>query len=115
MTINLTEKAAAEVTRIINEGREAGQFDGERIYLRLAVKGGGCSGFQHTLNLDHHYNENADELLEKHGVPIVVDRKSALYLDGVEVDFINEINRRGFHVKNPAAKTTCGCGSSFSM
>ncbi|GBD37164.1 Iron-sulfur cluster insertion protein ErpA [bacterium HR36] len=53
--------------------------------------------------------------MEQHGVRIVVDRKSLPYVDGATIDFINELNRRGFHVQNPNARTTCGCGSSFSM
>jgi len=53
--------------------------------------------------------------MEYHGVPVVVDRKSLLYVDGATIDFHNDLNRRGFSVSNPQAKTTCGCGSSFSM
>ncbi len=114
MAITLTESAAAEVKRIVDEQRQQSQIN-ERVYLRVSVKGGGCSGFQHKLDLDHNFNEKTDEVMEQHGVPLVVDRKSLLYVDGAVVDFINELNRRGFSVTNPKAKTTCGCGSSFSM
>jgi iron-sulfur cluster insertion protein len=113
--ITVTERAAAEVKRIIEEQRATGVVHDERVFLRLSVKGGGCSGFQHKLDLDHHYNEKADEMMEYHGVPVVIDRKSLLYVSGAQIDFHNEINRRGFSVTNPNARTTCGCGSSFSV
>jgi iron-sulfur cluster assembly protein len=56
-----------------------------------------------------------DNVYEQHGVPVVIDRRSALYLDGVSVDYHEDLNRRGFSISNPSAKSTCGCGSSFSM
>lgn len=108
--IILTEKAAAEVRRISVE-----QNLPEKLYLRLRVVGGGCSGFQHKLDLDPQVNEKLDETFEVHGVPVVIDKRSMLYLGGVTVDFIDDLNKRGFNVSNPGAKTTCGCGSSFSM
>jgi iron-sulfur cluster assembly accessory protein len=114
--IVVTEKAAAEVKRIIDEQRAANVLGPEeRVYLRLRVQGGGCSGFQNKLDLDPEYKPKTDELWEHNGVGVVVDRKSLLYLGGAVVDFHNEINRRGFSVTNPNAKTTCGCGSSFSV
>lgn len=115
MSIMLTEKAAKEVNRIIEEQRESGELNGEKVFLRLSVKGGGCSGFQNKLDLDVHFNEKNDEVMEQYGVPVVVDRKSLLYVNGATIDFIDELTRRGFSVSNPNAKSTCGCGSSFSM
>jgi iron-sulfur cluster assembly protein len=118
MAITLTEKAATEVKRFMEEQRgqpDTGTAPNGKLYLRLAVRGGGCSGFQHKLDLDTVYNPEKDELLEAHGVDVVVDRKSLLYVDGAIVDFHDELNRRGFSVKNPSAKSTCGCGSSFSV
>jgi iron-sulfur cluster assembly protein len=115
MAITLTERAAEEVKRIVDEQKQAGVINGDRVFLRLSVKGGGCSGFQHKLDLDVNYNDKTDEMAEQHGVGLVIDRKSMLYVDGAVVDFVNEINRRGFSVSNPSAKSTCGCGSSFSM
>ncbi len=85
------------------------------VYLRLRVVGGGCSGFQNKLDLDPFANPNVDDTFEIHDVPIVVDRRSRMYLNGVTVDFHDDINRRGFSILNPSAKGTCGCGSSFSM
>jgi iron-sulfur cluster assembly protein len=113
-TITLTEKAASEVKRIIEEQKKAGELPEDKVYLRLHVVGGGCSGFQNRLNLDAQVNEK-DEVFEVHGVPVVVDKRSLMYLNGVTVDFIDSIQGRGFHIANPNAKSTCGCGSSFSM
>ena len=106
----LTERAAAEVKRIVAE-----QGGTEKLYLRVRVVGGGCSGFQHKLDLDPAMNEKLDEAFVVSGVDVVVDKRSALYLDGVTVEFHDDLNKRGFSVSNPTAKTTCGCGSSFSM
>ena len=111
--ISVTEKAAAEVKRIIAE-QPAGAVP-EKIYLRLRVVGGGCSGFQHKLDLDPQVNEKLDEVFEFHGVPVAVDRRSLMYLAGATVDYHDDLNRRGFSITNPNAKSTCGCGSSFSM
>src|SRR6478752_5600139 len=115
MPITVTEKAASEVKRIIQEQQTSGSMP-EKIYLRLRVVGGGCSGFQHKLDLDPTVNEKLDEVFDFHGIPVVVDKRSLLYLDGVTVDFHDEphLNRRGFSISNPSAKSTCGCGSSFS-
>ena len=112
--ITLTEKAAAEVKRIIAEQGETGNAP-EKIYLRMRVVGGGCSGFQHKLDLDPTINEKLDEVFEFHGIPVVVDKRSLMYLSDVMVDFHDDLNRRGFSISNPNAKSTCGCGSSFSM
>jgi iron-sulfur cluster assembly protein len=114
MAITLTEKAANEVKRIVAEQQSAGSAP-EKVYLRMRVVGGGCSGFQNKLDLDPVMNPKLDEVFEFHGVPVVVDKRSLLYLNDVEVDFIDSLNRRGFSITNPNAKSTCGCGSSFSM
>jgi iron-sulfur cluster insertion protein len=114
MAINLTEKAASEVRRIVDEQRREGSLPA-KIYLRMRVVGGGCSGFQHKLDLDPAINEKLDEIFELQGVPVVVDRRSLMYLGDVTVDFHDDLNRRGFSISNPNAKSTCGCGSSFSM
>ena len=94
-------------------GQGAAAFS--KIHLRMRVVGGGCSGFQHKLDLDPVVNEKLDEVFEVHGVPVVVDKRSLMYLGDAMVDFHDEINRRGFSITNPNAKSTCGCGSSFSM
>ena len=114
MAITVTEKAASEVKRIIAEQQASGSFP-EKVYLRLRVVGGGCSGFQHKLDLDPAVNDKLDEVFEFHGVPVVIDKRSLMYLSDVTVDFHDDLNRRGFSINNPSAKSTCGCGSSFSM
>src|SRR5437667_5757118 len=114
MSIVLTEKAASEVKRIITEQKQAPGAP-ERIYLRMRVVGGGCSGFQHKLDLDPAVNPKLDDVFEMHGVPVVVDKRSLMYLSDAMVDFHDDLNRRGFSISNPSAKSTCGCGSSFSM
>jgi iron-sulfur cluster insertion protein len=114
MPITLTEKAAGEVKRIISEQQQTGNVP-EKIYLRIRVVGGGCSGFQNKLDLDPVVNAKLDEVLEFHGVPVVVDKRSMMYLSEVTVDFHDDLNRRGFSIDNPSAKSTCGCGSSYSM
>jgi iron-sulfur cluster insertion protein len=110
----LTEKAAAKVQQIIAEEQSKGSAP-EKIYLRVRVVGGGCSGFQHKLDLDPTVNPKLDDVYELYGVAVVVDKRSAMYLSGVQVDYHDELHRSGFSVSNPNAKTTCGCGSSFSM
>jgi iron-sulfur cluster assembly accessory protein len=114
MAITLTEKAAKQVGQIIDQQRQEGNLP-EKIYLRMRVVGGGCSGFQHKLDLDSVVNPKLDEVMEINGVPMVVDKRSLMYLNDVTVDFHDELNRSGFSITNPNAKSTCGCGSSFSM
>jgi len=111
--ISVTEKAANEVKRIIADQQAAGAA--EKLYLRISVRGGGCSGFQNKLDLDTTFNEKTDMLSEQHGVSLIVDKKSMLYLQGAQIDFHEDLNARGFRITNPSAKGTCGCGSSYSM
>ena len=114
MAITVTEKAANEVKKIISEQQQNGATQ-EKIFLRMRVVGGGCSGFQHKLDLDPDVNPKLDDVFEFHGIPVVVDRRSLMYLDGAQVDYHDELNRPGFSISNPNAKSHCGCGSSFSM
>jgi iron-sulfur cluster assembly protein len=111
MNVTVTEKAVAEIKRIIQE-QDLGQ---DKVALRVRVTGGGCSGFQNKLDLDEKWDEKTDELRDIDGIKVAVDKRSALYLDGATIDFHEDLNKRGFIVNNPNAKTTCGCGSSFSM
>lgn len=114
--IVLTEKAAEAVKGIIAD-QQAADTEGkyEKLYLRVRVVGGGCSGFQHKLDLDPQVNAKVDETFHINDVDVVIDKRSLLYLQGVTVDYHNDLNKRGFSVSNPSAKSTCGCGSSFSM
>jgi iron-sulfur cluster assembly protein len=108
MAIALTETAAKEIKNIIKD-----QGLSEQAALRVGVKGGGCSGFSYVLDLTEDAGET-DEVMESHGIKVLADRKSYLYLNGTEIDFKDEVMGRGFVFKNPNATHTCGCGSSFS-
>lgn len=112
--IILSERAAEEVKRAIAD-YQASESTTDILYLRLRVQGGGCSGFQNKLDLDPTYNDKIDHLFDIHGVGVVIDKRSLLYLDGATVEFHDDLNKRGFSVTNPQAKGSCGCGSSFSM
>ena len=106
----LTETAAREIKSII----EAQELDAEQVRLRVGVKGGGCSGFSYLLDLTETQKET-DEVFEQHGIKIIIDPKSLLYLGGVTVDFKDELMGRGFVFNNPNATSSCGCGSSFAV
>ena len=108
MPISLTEKAATEVRRVKEE-----QKFGDDLFLRIGVAGGGCSGFSYTLGFDKEFDDTRDSKYDMHGVAVVVDKKSALYLDGTTVDWYDGLEKRGFTFENPNAVKTCGCGSSF--
>ena len=112
----VTEKAALEVKRHIADMEARNDLEpGAKMYLRVRVQGGGCSGFQNKLDLDVKYDEKTDHKFEFHGIEVVVDKRSLLYLNGATVDFHDDLNKRGFTINNPQAKSTCGCGSSYSM
>jgi len=112
----VTEKAAEEVKRHVADVAASGAVEGgAKLYLRVRVQGGGCSGFQNKLDLDPKYDEKTDLKFEFHGIEVVVDKRSLLYLNGAVIDFHDDLNKRGFTVTNPQAKSTCGCGSSYSM
>lgn len=108
--IKITEKAAEEIKNIINNDEET---DKENTYLRVGVKGGGCSGFNYILDLTENVKDS-DEHFEHHGIKILCDIRSLLYLNGTTIDFKDEIIGRGFMFDNPNSTSTCGCGSSFS-
>jgi iron-sulfur cluster assembly protein len=110
MSITLTEVAAKEIQKKVSE---AG-LDADKVKLRIGVRGGGCSGFSYTLDLDDQEPAESDEVMESHGVKIVCDMKSMLYLPGTEIDYKDGLMGAGFAIKNPNATSSCGCGSSFS-
>ena len=114
--VTVTEKAADEVKRVIADMQASGQVEaGGKLYLRVRVQGGGCSGFQNKLDLDAKYDEKTDHKFEFHGIDVVIDKRSMLYLTGAVVDYHTDLNKKGFTITNPNAKSTCGCGSSYSM
>jgi iron-sulfur cluster insertion protein len=110
MLINVTPSAATKISELLTEENkvEAG--------LRVFVQGGGCSGFQYGLMIDEGEGDaSTDAIIESNGVRLLVDPISARYLKGAEVDFVDNVTGGGFTIKNPNAKSTCGCGSSFSV
>ncbi len=108
--VTLTEKAAAEVKRAMAEAKLP-----EGTVLRIGVAGGGCSGFQYKLGFDEQATAEKDHITDQYGVTVAVDKKSDLYLDGTTIDWIETLERRGFHFENPNVTRSCGCGSSFSV
>ena len=105
--VKLTANAAKKVSTLLTkQGRANG-------VLRVAVVGGGCSGLQYKMDLQDG-PANRDILVESGGVRVVVDPKSALYVTGSELDYIEALQDGGFKVKNPNAATSCSCGESFS-
>src|SRR5436309_646477 len=110
MALTLTEKAADEIKRIRVENKVPDEF-----VLRVGVRAGGCSGFDYAFNFDDNSDVTKDFVTEQHGVKLAVEKRFDLYLDGTEIDFVDDLNRRGFKFNNPNAQKTCGCGSSFSV
>jgi iron-sulfur cluster assembly accessory protein len=107
--INVTETAAGKISELLADENKAGAA------LRVFVQGGGCSGFQYGLMIDEgEGHQDADQVFEVNGVRLFVDPISLRYLKGAEVDFVDNNMGGGFTIKNPNAKSTCGCGSSFS-
>lgn len=107
--INVTENAADKINELLTEESKTGAG------LRVFVQGGGCSGFQYGLMIDEGEGDaESDQVFEVHGVRLFVDPISLRYLKGAEVDFVDNSMGGGFTIKNPNAKSTCGCGSSFS-
>lgn len=105
--VTLTERAAEKFKELA--GQEAA---GEAEVLRVAIQGGGCSGFQYALGFDRG-PQDGDNEVESHGVRIVVDPFSAPYLLGSEIDFVDALMGGGFAINNPNVVASCGCGSSF--
>jgi iron-sulfur cluster assembly accessory protein len=105
--VEVTPSAADRIKALLDR-------DGKREShsLRMKVVGGGCSGLQYQLGLDDRIGD-VDEVVEAGGVRVVVDEKSALYLAGSVLDFVDTLQESGFKIVNPNAKTSCGCGQSF--
>jgi iron-sulfur cluster assembly accessory protein len=108
--ITVTTTAASKINELlVDENKTAAA-------LRVFVQGGGCSGFQYGLMIDEGEGQpDTDTVIESNGVKLVIDPISARYLKGAEVDFVDNLTGGGFTIKNPNAKSTCGCGSSFNV
>jgi iron-sulfur cluster assembly accessory protein len=106
--VSFTENALLELKRIMNEE----SFD-HSMYLRVGVKGGGCSGLSYVLGFDK--LEEDDEQFEVQGIKVIMKKAHGLYLSGMQIDFGSGLNARGFIFNNPNASSACGCGSSFAV
>ena len=108
--ITVTETAASKIVALMAEENK------ESAGLRVFVQGGGCSGFQYGWMIEEGAGDvSADRIFESNGVNLYVDPISIRYLSGAEVDFVDNLTGGGFTIKNPQAKSTCGCGSSFGV
>ena len=105
--IQLSEKAVDKVKELLLTENKEGYG------LRVAVHGGGCSGFQYGLTFEKDERPN-DQVLDVNGLKIYVDAMSGMYLDGVKIDYIDSLEGSGFKIENPRSTGTCGCGHSFS-
>lgn len=106
--ITLSDKAAAKIAELLS-----GQGEAEQQALRVAVRGGGCSGFQYALAFDKAKED--DHVFEVDGVSVVVDKVSMQFVFGSEVDYVEGLQGAGFQVNNPNVVAACGCGSSFQV
>jgi iron-sulfur cluster assembly accessory protein len=106
--VKLTPGAIKEIYRLINEP----DFDSS-LHLRIGVKGGGCSGLSYVLGFDQ--KGEKDNEYEVEGIRYIMDKSHEMYLAGMEVDWQEGLNNRGFTFNNPNASSTCGCGSSFGV
>jgi len=107
--LTVTESAARKISSLIKE-----ELSSTPLMFRIMVSGGGCSGFQYNFSLDK-ASHDADHVFEDKGISIVVDDASLPFLEGVEVDYVEELIGASFLIKNPNASSSCGCGNSFSV
>lgn len=104
--VTVTDVAASKIKELMVVEQDA-------VGLRIYVRGGGCHGYQYGMAFESKVGED-DTVIEKQGIQVILDPQSAPLLSGAEVDYVDSVQGSGFSVKNPQAKTTCGCGSSFS-
>ncbi|MEP6889054.1 MAG: iron-sulfur cluster insertion protein ErpA [Nitrospirales bacterium] len=104
--LTITSTAEGKIRQLMQE-------EPDTIGLRVFVKGGGCHGYQYGMSFESKMSED-DTLIEKGDVKVIMDSQSAPLLTGTEIDYVESLQGSGFAIKNPQAKTTCGCGSSFS-
>jgi iron-sulfur cluster assembly accessory protein len=106
--LQLTPMAVTKVKEILSQQAPAPAG------LRVAVVGGGCSGFSYHMAFENQINEISDNVYEFDGLKVLVDQMSEMYLEGVSIDYLETLEGSGFKFNNPNVKSTCGCGSSFS-
>jgi iron-sulfur cluster insertion protein len=106
--VEITESAAARIKFILDQDENRGMM------LRISVSGGGCSGFQYGFTFDDAAGE-ADRVLERGGAKVIIDDVSLEMMKGAKIDYVEDMIGAAFQIKNPVAKTSCGCGNSFSV
>ena len=106
-TVTLSDRAAERITEILS-------VEAEPKMLRVSVSGGGCSGFQYGFDLDDDRKDD-DLVIEKSGATVLIDSVSVLYMEGSEIDFVDDLIGASFQIRNPNATASCGCGTSFSI
>ena len=109
LTVEISEKAAEKIRYFAEKNGQP-----HDVGVRVAVKGGGCSGLTYDLQITGEHNDT-DKVVEQYGVKVIVDKKSYIYLVGTQLDFSDGLNGKGFVFENPNAKKACGCGTSFSV
>ena len=109
LRVTISESAAKKIKQFA-----AKQGIQENIGVRVAVKGGGCSGLTYDLDITDE-ERDTDKVVEQHGIKVMIDKKSYIFLVGTELEFSDGLNGKGFVFTNPNAKKTCGCGTSFSV
>ncbi len=107
--ITITDKAKEKIEVLMQDSEMGADY-----FLRVSVKGGGCSGLSYNLDFDNE-EKTGDQFFEDQGIRIALDMKSFLYLAGTELDFSDGLNGKGFNFINPNASRSCGCGESFSV
>jgi iron-sulfur cluster assembly protein len=107
--ITVQEEAKSQLQHLMSDDKY-----GENAFVRVSVKGGGCSGLMYDLDFDNKLKED-DKVFEDNGIKVVVDKKSMLYLIGTSLEYEGGLNGKGFSFRNPNASRTCGCGESFSV
>lgn len=105
--VTLSDRAAAEVKGLLEQQQKPDAM------LRVFVAGGGCSGFQYGMSLEEEPSEG-DQTFDINGVKVVVDPRSAMYIEGAEIDYVDSMMGGGFKIENPNASSSCGCGQSFT-
>ena len=108
MAILVTPEAAEQLKRAQTDSQLTAET-----FVRVGVVAGGCSGFEYAMNFDDQFDESKDTRYEQNGISVVVDKKSALLLDGTTLDWYHSLARSGFTFNNPKAVKSCGCGKSF--
>ncbi len=107
--IEITDRAARQIKKLMQEQENDASSASS---LRIGIKGGGCSGLSYIIDFDE--KQEMDNEFEIHGIPVIIDKRHALYLHGTVLDFKDGLDARGFTFENPQASATCGCGASFS-